>query len=107
MMRRAVQELEFLTVSDNAQLKAEIIEAIELAKRLDLERLESLRHLRRLADSLIANPATPPEKIAEIEQQFESLRTMQDAVEQQFQQMSARYCEVDIDKLLSEGEADA
>ncbi len=92
---------------DKAKLKAEILEAIAEVKRLDLGRLDSMKTLRRLADSMIANPATPPEKIAEIEQQFEVLKVAQAALEEQFRQMSDRYYEVDIDKLLSDDEADA
>lgn len=67
-------------MSTPQQTKAEFLAAIGQIKQLDQDRLEALRNLRRVADSLIANPATTPDQIASIERDFESMRRLNVAI---------------------------
>ena len=62
-----MQDWRFSTVSTPQKTKAEFLAAIGQIKQLDQDRLEALRNLRRVADSLIANPATTSDQIASIE----------------------------------------
>jgi hypothetical protein len=82
-------------MSDSPKTKAEFITLIEDVKRLELQRLESIRELRCLADSTIANPATPPEAIAAIEEQFETIQAANLAHRELMRIVAARYSELE------------
>ncbi len=88
-------------MSTPPKTKAEILAAIEQIKQLDQDRLEALRNLRRVADALIASPATTPEEITSIERDFESLQQLNDSVNVRMKQLADRYFETDVDQLLA------